>query len=504
VHRPSTRPIACAVAPTRGGRPVSRGPGSPIRRAEGVATGLALGLLAGVLAGCGPGEPAPGIVLVVLDTLRADRLGCLGGPRPASPHLDALAAEGVLFEEAVAHASWTLPSMAALLAGRLPTATVFDGRLRESLVEQLADAGFETAAFTEGGYVSATFGLDLGFGLFREQEGEVGLFRGGGEAGKGGIERTFAAAVAWLGQVGDRPFFLLVHTYEVHAPYRRRHFARDPPPPGLGPTFELADVLRIRRGLLPVGPREQAWLEALYDGGVLEADRHVGELDFELRRLGLAGRTTLAVTSDHGEDLGGRFPNYAGDHGHALYEEQIRVPLLLRGPGLPAGRRIRDPVRLVDLLPTLLEIAGLAPPPGLDGRSLLPLLRGGDPPPPETLLRTTGEAGKPARVGLRSGRFKLVVSDPLAHPRTPSMELFDLEHDPAERHNLAEEEPELRARLRARLRTLRTRERTEGPPRYALPRELPAELEARLRALGYLPPSAPGRSGGAGRPSSTP
>lgn len=470
-----------------------RGPGgSPAGRARRPAAGaLPLAALLHLLVSCAPAGPAPGLVLVVLDTLRADRLGCLGNPRPSSPHLDALAREGVLFEGAVATSSWTLPSMAALLSGRVPTGAVFDRRLRRSLVEQLSAAGFETAAFTEGGYVSAAFGLDRGFALFREQEGEVRLL-GGGATGGGGIERTFARAAAWLRQVGDRPFFLLVHTYEVHAPYRRRHFASGPPPPGLGPTFELSDVVRIRRGQLALGRREREYLAALYDGGVLEADRHVGALLAELRRLRLDARTTVAVTSDHGEDLGGRFPRFAGDHGHALYEEQIRVPLLLRGPDLPAGLRIPDPVRLVDLLPTLLDLAGVEVPEGLEGRSLLPLLRGASAPPPDTLLRTTGEAGKPARVGLRTERFKLLVSDPLARPRTPAVELFDLERDPGERENLAAARPALRDELRQRLEAARVRERAEGPPRYALPEELPPELESRLRALGYLDPGGPG------------
>ncbi len=454
-----------------------------------LARAVPLVLLGASLAGCVPAEPAPGLVLVVLDTLRADHLGCYGSRRPTSPHLDALARRGVLFEEAVASSPWTLPSMAALLSGRFPTAAVFDGRLQRSLAEDLAEAGFETAAFTEGGYVSSAFGLDRGFALFREEEGEVGLFRRAGEpGGGGGIGRTFARATAWLRNVGDRPFLLLVHTYEVHAPYRRRSFASGTPPSGLGPTFELSDVVRIRRGRVVLGPRELDHIEALYDGGVLEADRHVGRLVEELGRLGLAARTAVAVTADHGEDLGGRFARFAGDHGHALYDEQIRVPLLLVGPGLPAGLRIPDPVRLVDLLPTLLDLAGVEVPEGLDGRSLLPRIRGGAPPPPETLLRTTGEAGKPARVGVRTGQAKLVVSDPLARPRTAAVELFDLARDPGERENLAAVRPALRDALRARLRALRTRERAEGPPRYAPGRELPPELETRLRALGYLPP----------------
>jgi hypothetical protein len=193
--------------------------------------GLGLALLL-PSAGCGRNERPRGIVLVVIDTLRADHLSAYGNPRPVSPHIDALARNGVLFEDAFTHAPWTLPAFVGLLSGSYPSRRVFDRRLEVSEVEALRDAGFATAAFTEGGFVSSYFGIDRGFQTFEAREAAVHL-QGADVAERpgapGGIEHTFAAAGAWLRAHSGRRFFLMVHTYEVHVPYLQTDLAQGLP-----------------------------------------------------------------------------------------------------------------------------------------------------------------------------------------------------------------------------------------------------------------------------------
>jgi arylsulfatase A-like enzyme len=449
-------------------------------------------------AGCRSDAPdVAGAVVIVLDTLRADRLGAYGNARSTSPAIDALAAEGVLFEQALTPCSWTLPAMASLLSGRELGAPVFAGELRASLVERLRDAGIETAAFTEGGYVSAYFGIDRGFEVFEEREGPVRLVRPDGRPvspreGDAGIEQTFARAREWLrGRDGGR-FFLLVHSYEVHAPYRSRTFTEGRPRGALGPSFELADVGRLRAGELVLGPDELDHLLRLYDGGVRRADEQVAGLLATLAELGLAGRTLVVVTADHGEDLGERDRRFAGDHGHALYEEQVRVPLVLRDPGLgdaARGRRVREAVSLADVLPTVLERLSVPLPAGLDGRSLVPLARGEPAPPARSLLlrlfpRRVAVA-EPSRIALHDGRYKLIVNSPFLDPPAPSVELFDLASDPGERDNRADRDPDRRDRMVAELRARTAALEAAGLPDLSGPGAVPAGVRERLESLGY-------------------
>lgn len=233
------------------------------------------------MVGCAEAPELRGAVLIVLDTLRADRLSAYGHERETSPNLDRLAREGVLFENAFSSSSWTLPAVVGLLSARQPTAGVFDGTLRHSQVEALRDAGLRTAAMTEGGYVSRFYGLDRGFDQFREVEGPVRntvLARAFANLKRGGIEETFAAAREWLEQHADARFFLLVHSYEVHAPYRRREYSEGLERGSLGPSFEIPDAQRVRDRELPIGDVERRYVGALYDGGVREADRRVSTL----------------------------------------------------------------------------------------------------------------------------------------------------------------------------------------------------------------------------------
>jgi arylsulfatase A-like enzyme len=455
--------------------------GGPGRTVSAAFLALLLGLPS-----CAPERPR-NAVLIVLDTLRADRLSAYGNPRATSPALDALAQRGVLFERVVSNAPWTLPAMTALLTSEYPSGRSYRDGLQRSLVEKLREAGFATVAFTEGGFVSRRFGFEQGFELFREHDAAVRV-KDPGAAIKG-IETTFAWAKEWLDRHGrERPFFLMLHTYETHVPYRRRTWVRDLEPGRLGSTYEVDFALFVSGNQTTFDDAELAYLRALYDGGVSEADRQVGELLAKLAELGLARETLVAVTSDHGEDLGDRIPMRPGNHGHTLYDEQLLVPLILHDPTLRhSGKRIAAQVRLVDVLVTFCDRLGLPPEKDRHGRSLVPLMTGAESEdrlaflevPPTALLRHE------PRSGIRSGRFKLIES-PGAGGR-PQLEVYDLAADPAEHSNLAAADPERARALARELEELRARLAALGPARYR-PRhgaQDPAQ-EERLRSLGYL------------------
>jgi len=427
-----------------------------------------------------------GAVLIVLDTLRADGLSAYGNRRRTSPHLDALAERGVLFERAVSHASGTLPAFVGLLSGRYPSAEVMDGQLQSSLVERLRDAGFRTAAFTEGGYVSSYYGMDLGFGEFLEEEGAVHLTVGGSpvHARAGGIEETFRRAEAWLRENGSAPFFLMVHTYEVHMPYRRLEYASGIERGRLSETFEIVDAPGAFADQPPPTETELAYIRALYDGGVAAADRQVGELLGVLEELDLSERTLVVVTSDHGEDLGSREPPRPGTHGHTLYDELLLVPLVIYDPRLEvAASRISAQVRLVDVLPTVLDSLGVAQDPRSHGRSLAPLMRGEESEGRPAYAQLVELSGGARGFALREGAHKLIQN---VFPTVPSVELYDLAADPAEARNLAEQESELVERLRSGLRREHDPVAQSGLPNYRTDRSTPRALRERLEALGYV------------------
>ncbi len=457
---------------------------------------IALSLLAASSA-CTPAARPRNAVLIVLDTLRADRLFAYGNPRPTSPVLDALAREGALFETVVSNAPWTLPAMVGLMTGEYPTARTYDAGLRRSLVSELQAAGFATVAFTEGAFVSRRYGFELGFESFREHEGSVPfLLDAPAEDAQTepdrGIEKTFRWAKSWLAEHGrERRFFLLVHTYEPHVPYRRRTFAEGMPRGRLGPTFEAGAAIQAKRsGQLP-DDVELAYIRALYDGGVAACDRAVGELLAELERLGIARETLVVVTSDHGEDLGDRLPLRPGNHGHALYDEQLRVPLILRDPTRRfAVRRVSAQVRLVDVMPTILDLLGLPPAADRNGRSLVPLLRGEESEPrlawAEIPHHALIDAG--VRWAVRTGAHKLIVTPPPARGSGEArLELYDLRADARERSNLATGDPARRAELMQQLRSVALALHANGAAVY---REISGppdpQLEERLRSLGYV------------------
>jgi arylsulfatase A-like enzyme len=380
------------------------------------------------------------VLLVTVDTLRADRLGCYGDAAARTPALDALARQGVLFESAFTHVPITLPAHATLFTGLLPPAhgvrgngTFALGPGPPTLAEVLRSRGRRTAAFVGGFPLARRFGLDRGFDHYDDAMGKApGMHY---EFAERRGEDVAAAARAWMAaQPG--PVFVWVHLFDPHAPY-------DPPPAHRGPDpyrGEVAAVDDAVRALL------EAW------------DRR-------------SEPSLVALTADHGEAFGEH-----GEESHSLfvYDTTLRVPLLVRAPGLSAGRRVPVPVGLADLGATLLDLAGGAG--GLPGLSWRPLLLQGqalaDRPLYAETLAPRLEFGWSDLRAVRDGRFKYV--------RAPRPELYDVEADPGETRDLTAFRPEVAARLDAALSRLLAASGEQETRRAPDP-----EAAERLRALGY-------------------
>jgi arylsulfatase A-like enzyme len=431
---------------------------------------LASVLTAALAAGPGCGRPAPrAVVLVDLDTLRADRLSIYGNPRPTSPHLDAFARSATRFEWAFAQAPYTLPSQVSILTSLYPQ-THGVVRPKDSmgseaftLAEAFHAAGWRTAAFVDGGFVAASLGLDQGFESFVE-------------FGQQGLAKSEAPIAEWLRAHSREPFFLFIHTYDTHSPYAppepyRARFTAGmaAPTPGFEPTTEALEEVRAAR----LSPNDLEYARALYDGEVAFVDDWFGRLTRQMEELGLSERAVVAVVSDHGEE----FREHGSFLHEKLYATVTRVPMLVRTSGGTSGQVVRAPVETVDLMPTLLELAGLPLPQGIEGRSLAATVRSGAalPPPRAGLAHSYLFGGQRAVV---DGDLHLILSI-----QTGRAELFDYRNDPLEQMDLSATRTADVARLVQALRT-RTRALPGRPVVRAI--TLPDDVKASLRALGYL------------------
>ena len=430
-------------------------------------------------------------MLIVLDTARPDHLSAYGYDRPTSPALEKLAAEGVLFEQAVSSAPWTLPSMATILSGKRYS-DVYDEGLEESIVESIAAAGYATAAITEGGYVSRAFGFDRGFMEWVEEEGAVQGLQPGEEYDAdptGGIENTFRLATEWIRAHRQERFFLMIHTYEPHTPYMRRTFTEGKAPAAFGETFPMGALHALQSGELKLSDQDLTYLTALYDGGIRESDRHVGEFLATLESIGRREDTLVVVTSDHGEELGEHFRSHSADHGHALLDDQMLVPLILHHPreSYPVGR-VAAQVRTMDILPTMADLLDAELPDPTEGASLVPMMRGEE---RRGRLAYGGHTKvAPPRAFLRHLGYKFIVVAGESRESAelgvtfPRHRLFDLQADPRERRNLADREPDLVRQFVEIFGELHATEPGLGPAE--LPPVTDPKLEERLRSLGYL------------------
>jgi arylsulfatase A-like enzyme/tetratricopeptide (TPR) repeat protein len=411
---------------------------------------LAAALLAGVVAlGC-QRDLRPDVVLLTLDTTRGDALGVMGREQARTPRLDALGAEGVVFERGYSSTSLTLPSHTTILSGLEPLVHgVHDNGVPvpaqgfETLAERLAKRGYDTGAFVSAFILDSRFGLDRGFAHYDDEitwrPDPLSFLV---PQRRGGV--TTDRALAWLEDRGRKPFFLWVHYYDPHAP-------RDPPPP-----FDE--------------------IEGVYDAEVAYMDAQIGRLLDGVRAAGRGRPTLVIAVADHGESLG---EHGEDTHGTLAYDSTLHVPLLVSGPGFPAATRSTSFARTADVFPTVLAAVG-EPSDGAGAGVPLQRLVAGE--PAEERIGYFESLGPATRlgwarlVGVRTQRWKYTGEpDPV--------ELYDVIEDPGETRNRAAEQPEVVARLRP----LHEARRPEG----ALPSAsaLSPELQQQLAALGYL--SAP-------------
>jgi choline-sulfatase len=391
--------------------------------------------------GCSRGAP-PSILLVTLDTTRADRIGAYGYRAARTPALDRLATEGVLFERAVSAAPITLPAHVSLLTGLYPFKHgvrnngnfILDQRV-PTLATVLHDSGYRTAAFVSAFVLDRRYGLSRGFDHYDDR---FELERRGGDTG--------AAADAWLAANGraDRPFFAWVHLYDPHDPY-------DPPAP-------FRDVFAGRP----------------YDGEIAYDDQVVGAIVARLKSLDLESSTIVAVVGDHGESLG---DHDEATHAMFVYESAVRVPMMVRGRAIAAGKRVPELVRSIDLAPTLLALAGRPPLANAQGRNLMPLVGGDRSQAPDAAYAETYFPrlfmNWAALRSIQDARWKYIAA--------PEPELYDLTNDPGERTNVALREAGRTAALKRAFDAM-----TGGEEGSVTPAAIDRETAQKLAALGYI------------------
>ncbi len=443
-----------------------------------------LSLVAVLASACTRSEPD--ILLISVDTLRRDHLSVYGYERDTTPRLRELADAGATFELAYAPTASTAPSHATLFTGLYPVAhgVVKNGiplaEEFETLAESLAERGYQTGGIVSSFVLKARFGFERGFTSYQDEfePDTTSIFRESwGEFEVGGAfdrraEYTTDLAIRWLREQREpeRPFFLFVHYMDPHSPY-------------LAPGEHALHYVEAEADL---DPQEQQ--RRLYDAEIAYTDAEIGRLLDALEETGLAGNTLVVVTADHGEGL---WDHGYQTHGVHLYEEEVRIPLLIRWPGrIIAGLRFPEPVELVDLKPTLLDLA--EPPPRrprapAHGRSLAGALRADEPLEAERPVffhrrhyrhgTVEGITVSGERFGLRWGRWKYIGP---THAEKP--ELYDLERDPGEHDNLAPAEPQIGAELADRLEAWRN---AYGPSVRAPVPRIPAGDQRALEALGY-------------------
>ena len=433
-----------------------------------------------------PVAERPNVIVYLIDTLRADHLGAYGYSRPTSPNIDRFAADAVLFTNAQAQSSWTRPSVVSLLTGLAPRRHGVTRRKDalsasvDTLAELLAADGYQTAGIVTNGNAGPNFRLHQGYESFRH------LRESSDTPHRHKLsDRINHWIFAWLDNLlarqrenGDqepRPFFLYAHATDPHIPYTPSEPFRSRFAPEVDPKIGLLHNVRaVIQGEIPPTEAMRRDLIDLYDAEIAFNDHHFGRLIDRLKELGLYDTSLIILVSDHGEE----FLDHGGwEHGVTLYEEQLHVPLIVKLPGgASAGRRIDAIARQVDVVPTILELLGIAPPAALDGASL---------------LRPRGRASF-AHLSLQDRQlrsvnrrdWKLILDDSL-FPRGRPLQLYRLENDLREEFELADQRPFERELLSQLMRRFEL-DLARGVKASGEEAEIPDELRRQLEALGYL------------------
>jgi choline-sulfatase len=399
------------------------------------------------------GGPVPAarpvnLVLVTIDTLRADRLGCYGYSKVETPNLDEIARQGVLFENAVAQAPITAPSHASMMTGQYPTIHKVRNTggfvlppSATTLAKILQEQGWDTAAFIGSSVLKRRFGLNQGFAVYDD---EMPTHASGStqEEPERRAEKVADRAVQWLDTQSGKPFFLWVHMYDPHIPY-------DPP-----------------------SPFREKYADRPYDGEIAYTDQQLGRIFEAVARKSRPENTLTAVLSDHGESFS-EHGEYT--HGIFLYDATLRIAFLMAGPGIPSGVRVKQQARTIDLLPTVLELMGGKTPAEVQGTSLAPTFTGKEVPTTysysETLFPKLNMGWAELR-GMRTNRWKYI--------RAPKNELYDLIQDPAETTNVIASHPAEVQELEAKLKAV------SATAEKVAPAAMDTHTLEQLKSLGYL------------------
>jgi len=429
-------------------------------------------------------KPPHGIILISFDTLRADSLGIYGYHRNTSPFIDAFAKESIIFENALAQAPWTLPSHMSIMTSLYPSSHgVVETELRladehVTLAELLRAGGYQTAAFTSGGPMSEVYGFDQGFDTYDHKWIT--------------IEQLLPKVKNWLDTNNSNPFFIFIHCFDIHHPYK------PPPPynaifhdfPYTGRLIPSSKTLRaIGENKIKVNDEDLRHFRALYDGGIRYADEKIGEFLSYLRDSGLADRSLIIITADHGEEF--------KEHGRVLhnqlyYRPNLHVPLIMRIPHYPRREiRIGEFVQSIDLLPTILDAASLPAHPKAQGRNLLPSIKRHKNffnrflwkiahPFRKDLHISFAEQHKTESYSVLTDSYQLIY-----HSRSDSMELFNLKDDPLEQENIADDHTHITELLFSKYDAFY---KTNTPNYKPIVTDLDEIQRKQLEALGYIDP----------------
>ncbi|UCE98571.1 MAG: sulfatase [Planctomycetota bacterium] len=437
------------------------------------------------LSGCGRKKTSvkqTNVILISIDTLRADHVGCYGYQRPTSPTLDNLASEGLLFEDVTSTSPWTLPAHGSLLTGLYPNRhglKSYNNRLPNDVVtlsEILSKHGFSTAAVVNSLYVSQRYGFNRGFDYFTYVKEIINLRV---------PSRVGDEALNWLAKYCSEPFFLFLHYFDIHSDYTslpryEKQFIRPYHGVADGTTAQL---IYFRRGQVHLDQTDAVHLVDLYDASIRQMDDGIARLLRFLETRKLLDNSLIVITSDHGEE----FLDHGGVlHSRTQYQELLHVPIIMWGPGVPSSKRLKNVVSLVDVMPTVLSLLDIPKPSSLDGFDLSPLWQqSASQLPPRYLF---AEASKD-RIIPDERNIKHDIKRAVRHPRyklhydrlTKKIQMYDLRNDPSEKIDVASQHASLVDSMFSQLESFMTISKI-GP---SIPPLSPEEVQM-LKSLGYL------------------
>ena len=414
----------------------------------------------------------PNIVLISIDALRPDHLSCYGYHRNTSPNIDQLAREGTIFKNGFSQACSTIASHSSIFLSQYPWTHEVVGSEKKmgkssiTLAEILKNQNYITAGFVGSAYISLTYGFDQGFDFFFDR---INTWRT--------IKFHKNNLFRWLEKVKDKKFFLFLHTYDVHSPY-------DPLMPYRAfYTGDYSDQRRLNKLVdykltaLNLSPEEIEYLIALYDAGINYVDDEIGELVKKLKKHNIFNNSVIIITADHGERLGERRGRFG--HGGEASRIVTHVPLIMKIPGIGQGKVIEEIVESIDITPTILDILDISPPEGMQGKSILPLIKGSA---TETnFVAYTSEGREKANLSraIRTKEWTYIMNH-----KGPD-ELYDRINDPKEQNNILKKKPLIAQKLKEELEDFIALT-SEGKPQVAEKVDIDEGLKEQLKSLGYL------------------